>query len=126
VGGIGTNLNVEPSEYSRLQLDVMGSKDRGKIKIELYEDSDKSGAIEQDAQQNWKVTNDAIWAVEIPILGDGYTRYSIPFLSFSHANTGIGSDKWGEGPVLRMQLIFIAATPEGSVNCAVDNILFTK
>jgi len=126
VGGIGTNLNVDPSNYSRLQIDVLGGAPQGKIKLELYEDSNTSGAIEQDAQQGWKVTSDKIWAVEIPIMKDGYTRYSMPFTAFSDSNPGIGSDKFGDGNILRMQLIFIAASQEGSVDCAVDNIIFTN
>jgi hypothetical protein len=126
VGGIGTSLNVEPSEFSRLQIDVMGSTYEGKVKIELYEDSDKSGTIEQDPEQGWKVINDDIWSVEIPILKGGYTRYSIPFSAFSDANPGVGSDKWGEGPILRMQLIFVASAKQGTIECAVDNILITN
>lgn len=126
VGGIGTNLNVDPANYSRLQIDVMGGPDQGKIKLELYEDSNKTGAIEQDAQQGWKVTSDKIWAVEVPIMRDGYTRYSIPFSAFSDGNPGTGSDKFGDGNFLRMQLIFVASSQEGSVDCAVDNIIFTN
>ena len=126
VGGIGTNLNVDPANYSRLQIDVLGGPDQGKIKLELYEDSNKSGAIEQDAQQGWKVTSDKIWAVEVPIMRDGYTRFSIPFSAFSDGNPGTGSDKFGDGNFLRMQLIFVASSQEGSVDCAVDNIIFTN
>jgi hypothetical protein len=126
VGGVGTNLNVDPENYSRLQLDVMGSAAQGKIKVELYEDSNKSGQIEQDPNQGWKVTSDKIWAVELPIMKDGYCRYSIPFSAFGDANPGIGSGKFGEGPILRMQLIFVAASQEGTVDCALDNIIITN
>lgn len=104
----------------------MGSPAQGKVKIELYEDSDHSGQIEQDAAQGWKVTKDKIWAVEIPILKDGYVRYSIPFTAFSDSNPGIGSDKFGEGPILRMQLIFVAASQEGTIDCALDNLIITN
>ena len=123
VGGIGTNLNVDSNAYSRLQLDVMGIAEAGKIKVELYEDANKSGDIEQDSTQGWKVTKDNIWSVEVPILQNGFTRYSIPLSAFSKGNPGIGADKWAGGSILRMQLIFIAATQEGSVDCVVDNIL---
>lgn len=126
VGGIGTSLNVDAAEFSRLQLDILGSTYEGKVKIELYEDSDKSGTIEQDPNQGWKVTNDDIWSVEIPILKSGYTRYSIPFSAFSDANPEVGADKWGEGPILRMQLVFVASAEQGTVECAVDNILITN
>jgi len=126
VGGIGTSLNVDPVEFARLQLDIMGSTFEGKVKIELYEDSDKSGTIEQDPNQGWMVTNDDIWSVEIPILKSGYTRYSIPFAAFSDTNPEIGADKWGEGPILRMQLIFVASNKIGTVECAIDNIIITN
>jgi hypothetical protein len=126
VGGVGTNLAVDTSNYSRFQMDLFGSRPGGKIKIELYEDDDLSGEIEQDAAMGWKPTRDDIWEVEIPILGGGYTRYSIPFTAFTDSNPGVGNDAWGgTGSILRVQLIFIAASQEGSVDCAVDNIIFT-
>lgn len=126
VGGAGTNLSVDAANYSRLQLDLYGSEKGGKVKIELYEDDNKSGEIEQDASQGWRPTKDDIWFLEIPILGEGYTRYSIPFTAFHDSNPGVGNDQWGgTGAVLRLQLIFVAASQEGSVDCAVDNLLFT-
>jgi len=126
IGGISTSFSVDPNNYSRLQLDVLGSKEQGKIKIELYEDDDKSGEIEQDPDNGWKPTKDDIWSVEIPILKDGYTRYSIPLTAFSDTNPGVGNDKLGgAGPLLKMQVIFIANKQEGSIDCAVDNIMFT-
>jgi len=126
VGGVGTNLSVDTLNYSRFQLDLFGSRAGGKIKIELYEDDDKSGEIEQDAAMGWRPTRDDIWGVEIPLLGEGYTRYSIPFTAFTDSNPGVGNDIWGgTGSILRVQLIFIAASSEGSVDCAVDNIIFT-
>lgn len=126
VGGIFTNLNIMSSNYSRLQIDAMGISEPGKIKIELYEDANNSGDIEQDSLQGWKVTKDNIWVVEVPVLQGGYTRYSIPFAAFKKGNAGTGSEKWVDGQILRMQLIFIAASQEGSVDCAVDNILVTN
>ncbi|KAF0133847.1 MAG: hypothetical protein FD145_1057 [Candidatus Saganbacteria bacterium] len=126
VGGIGTNINVDISNYSRLQIDVLGSQSMGKIKIELYQDSDNSGSIEQDQNLGWKVTKDDIFDIEVPIYKDGYSRSSVPFSAFNLANPGVGSGKWGTGPILRMQLIFVAASQEGAVDCAVDNIIFTN
>ena len=126
VGGIGTSINVDPSNYSRIQFDLLGSAQQGKVKVELYQDSDKSGDIQQDPNNNWKVTKDDIFGVEVPILRDGYTRFSIPFTAFSVSNPGVGTARFGDGPILRMQMIFIAASQEGSVDCAVDNIIITN
>ncbi len=126
VGGVGTSINVDPANYSRIQFDLLGGLPQGKVKVELYQDSDKSGDIQQDANNNWKVTKDDIFGVEVPILKDGYTRYSIPFIAFSVSNPGVGTGRFGDGPILRMQMIFIAATQEGSVDCAVDNIIITN
>lgn len=126
VGGIGTNINVDPANYSRAQFDLMGSREQGKVKLELYQDSDRSGDIQQDPNNGWKVTKDDIFSVEVPILRDGYTRYSVPFIAFSDSNPGTGTDRFGDGPILRLQLILVAATQEGSVDCAVDNIIITN
>lgn len=126
VGGAGTNLSVDASNYSRLQLDIFGTDKGGKIKIELYKDANNSGTIEQDEANQWKPTQDDIFGVEVPILKGGYTRYSIPFAAFVDSNPGVGKDKWeGAGSILRAQLIFIAASQEGTVDCAVDNVIFT-
>jgi hypothetical protein len=126
VGGAGTNLSVDASNYSRLQLDIFGTDKGGKIKIELYKDANNSGTIEQDEANQWKPTQDDIFGVEVPILKGGYTRYSIPFTAFVDSNPGVGKDKWeGAGAILRLQLIFIAASQEGTVDCAVDNVIFT-
>jgi len=124
VGGVSTNLSVNAADYSRFSIDVNGIK-AGKIKIELYQDDNKTGEIEQDVNNAWKATSDSIWSIEIPIIKNGYTRYSLPLTAFAHANPGIGSDKLGGAPILKMQAIFIASEKEGSVDCAVDNMMFT-
>ncbi|MBI5078785.1 hypothetical protein HZB08_02060, partial [Candidatus Saganbacteria bacterium] len=38
VGGVGTDLNADVSDFSRLQLDIFGSGAGGKLKLEMFDD----------------------------------------------------------------------------------------
>lgn len=110
-GGIGTALNVDARDYSRLQFDVWGSPAGGKIKLEVFE-------------------NDTKWVAELPILGKGATRYSIPFTALvmdSTATAEAENRKFSGGlsTISRLQLIFVAPAKEGTVDCSLDNIIFT-
>lgn len=129
VGGMGTDLSIDASQYSRLQLDIYGSLNYGKLKIELYDDDNNSSQIEQD--KNWQPLYDDKLAVEIPILGPGFTRISIPFSAFVDENPGIGDDKWnpttksGSAGLVRVQMGFITKEKVGKVDVSLDNILLT-
>lgn len=131
VGGVGTDFNLDASNYSRLQIDVYGSEPGGKIKIELIEDDNGNSLIEQDSSKNWALTADDKWIVEVPVLREGFTRYSIPFSAFLDGNPGVGDSVFnpdqegGSGGLLRIQLIFVAAEQKGSVDAKIDNLIFT-
>lgn len=132
IGGFGTNVMVDASEYSRLQLDVYGNKSqKGKLKIELYEDDNNNNIIEQDQTKGWAPKHDDIWATEIKVLGEGFTRYSIPFSAFIDTNPGIGNDKWDpnqkdkSGGLLKIQFISVADTKEGEADLKIDNVILT-
>ncbi|MBI5699738.1 hypothetical protein HZC35_05485 [Candidatus Saganbacteria bacterium] len=110
-GGIGTALNVDARDYSRLQFDVWGSSGGGKIKLEVFE-------------------NDTKWTAELPILGKGATRYSIPFTALTLDSTATAEAKervfsTGLTNISRLQLIFVAPAQAGAVDCSLDNIIFT-
>ncbi|MFC1496123.1 hypothetical protein ACFL52_01770 [Candidatus Margulisiibacteriota bacterium] len=129
IGGIGLELGIDASSYSRIQLDIFGNGAKGKIKIELYDDDNGTQQIEQD--ENWQPLYDDKWAVEIPVLGKGFTRFSIPFTAFTDENPKVGdgifnpTKKNGSGGLVRMQLIFVAAEKIGSIDIALDNVLLT-
>jgi len=131
VGGVGTDFNLDASSYSRLQFDMYGSSPGGKVKIELIEDDNGNSKIEQDSSRNWELTADDKWEVEVPILKEGFTRYSIPFSAFTDGNPGVGDSIFnpdqenGSGGILRVQLIFIAAKQKGDVDVKIDNVIFT-
>lgn len=110
-GGIGTALNVDARDYSRLQFDVWGGPAGGKIKLELFE-------------------NDTKWVAELPILGKGATRYSIPFTALISDATATAEAEdrvfsSGLNTISRLQLIFVAPAKIGAVDCSLDNIIFT-
>lgn len=113
-GGMGTILDVDGYQYSRFLIDVYGSKNFGKIKAELFERKTASS------------TEEVKWVVEIPVLGSGFTRYSIPFSAFNldKAKEITFHGKRG-GRISKLQLIFVAQSEKGDVDLAVDNLIFT-
>jgi len=131
VGGIGTNLNLDASSFSRLQMDVYGSDEGGKIKIELFDDDNNNNILEQDPSQDWMPTKDDKWVAEVPILGKGFTRISIPFSAFKLENPGSGNAIWdpfqkdGSGGLLKLQMILLSEKQRGRVEAEIDNILLT-
>jgi hypothetical protein len=132
VGGIGTDLNLDATSYHRLQFDVYGGEGGGKLKIELFDDDNKNFSLEQDPARDWLATNDDKWVVEVPILGRGFTRYSIPFSAFRLENPGCGDgifnpdQKDGSGGLLKIQVVVLADRPEGKVQGKIDNLILTR
>ncbi|OGC08606.1 hypothetical protein A2230_03820 [candidate division WOR-1 bacterium RIFOXYA2_FULL_36_21] len=122
VGGMGTLLEVDGMDYSRIVIDVYGSSNFGKIKLELFEkEKDKV-----DQKGNLSETK---WVVEIPVLGEGFTRYSVPFSSFYSEDTKdsgkvVFHGRQG-GNISKLQAIFVASSKEGEFDCMVDNLMFT-
>jgi hypothetical protein len=87
--------------------------------------------LEQDSTKGWIPTQDDKWSAEINILGEGFTRISIPFSAFVDENPGVGDDRWNpnkqgdSGGLLKVQFIAIADKADGEVDFNLDNILFT-
>ena len=132
VGGIGSDVGVDGSRFSRFQVDIYGNKEYcGKLKIELFDDDNNNYSIEQDTDNNYEPTSDDKWVAEVPVLGKGFTRISIPFSAFRDANPKVGDDVWnpnqegGSGGLLKMQLVAIAGEPTGKVDFNIDNLLLT-
>ncbi|MFH1386050.1 MAG: hypothetical protein ABIH50_00050 [bacterium] len=131
VGGCGYDIGIDASPYTRLQMDVYGSETGGKMKIELFDDDNGNESLEQDAAKDWMPTKDDKWVAEVPVLGPGFTRVSIPFSAFRLENPGNGDGIWnpeqkdGSGGLLKIQLILITGKEQGEVDCRVDNILLT-
>lgn len=132
IGGIGTDLGVDATRFSRFQIDISGNKlDSGKLKIELFDDDNLNYSIEQDPQKNYEPVFDDKWVVEVMILGRGFSRISIPFSAFKEGNPGVGDDLWnpfqagGSGGLLKMQLVAISADKEGATDFNIDNLLLT-
>ena len=130
-GGIGTDLNVDASPFTRMQMDVYGSGSRGKIKIEVFDDDNRNFSLEQDPARDWLATKDDKWVAEVPILGKGFTRISIPFSAFILENPGCGDGIWnpdqkdGSGGLLKIQLILLTGKEQGEVEANIDNLLLT-
>ncbi len=132
MGGVGTDIVVDASRFSRFQLDISGNHDyHGKLIIEFFDDDNKNYSIEQDPQKNYKPINDDKWTAEVIIQGKGFTRTSIPFSAFRDANPGIGDGVWnpdqkdGSGGLLKMQVVAITEKQDGKLDFKVDNLLLT-
>lgn len=132
VGGIGTQLGVDASKYSRFQIDMFGHPTkRGKLVVEFFEDDNNNYTIEQDPKKNYAPIHDDKWVAEIKVQGNGYTRTSIPFTAFEDVNPGVGDDIWnpskldGSGGLLKMQIVMIAEQQSDEVDLKIDNLLLT-
>jgi len=132
VGGIGTDLSVDATQFSRFQLDIYGSFEAGgKLIIELFDDDNSNYTIEQDPQKNFEPVKDDKFVAEVNILGNGFTLVSIPFSAFHDVNPGVGNDKWdpnqenGSGGLLKLQLVAIAGKEDANVTFRIDNLLLT-
>ena len=132
VGGVGTEMGMDATRFSRFQIDVFGSDEyRGKLIIELLEDDNGNYSIEQDPKKNYDPLYDDKWVAELNIQGKGFTRVSIPFSAFRDANPGVGDDKWnpeqknGSGGLLKLQLVAITDKKEGKIDFSLDNLLLT-
>ncbi|MBN2057615.1 MAG: hypothetical protein JW782_02335 [Candidatus Saganbacteria bacterium] len=132
IGGIGTELAIDASDYSRFQIDMTGDqKLSGKLIIEFFDDDNQNYMIEQDANNNYLPVNDDKWVAEVYVQGEGFTRTSIPFTAFKDVNPGVGDDIWnpdqkdGSGGLLKMQLVAISKEQKGAVDFAIDNLLLT-
>jgi hypothetical protein len=132
VGGIGTDLGLDATNFSRFQVDIYGSKEyKGKLVVELFDDDNHNYTIEQDSKNNYEPIYDDKWIIEIPILGEGFTRVSIPFTAFKDVNPGVGDDIWnpsqenGSGGLLKLQLVAISEKQSGKEDFRIDNLLLT-
>jgi hypothetical protein len=132
IGGIGTDLDVDASQFSRFQMDIYGSwEDRGKVIIELFDDDNQNFTIEQDAKKNYETVHDDKWVTEVNILGEGFTRVSIPFSAFRDVNPEVGDNIWnpdrknGSGGLLKMQVVAISEKKNGKASFKIDNLLLT-
>ncbi|MDD5594539.1 MAG: hypothetical protein PHG97_07360 [Candidatus Margulisbacteria bacterium] len=130
-GGIGADLYADASPFSRFQMDVYGNGARGKIKVEVFDDDNKNFSLEQDPTKDWVATKDDKWVAEVPVLGKGFTRVSIPFTAFKLENPGSGDGIWnpdhkdGSGGVLKVQFVLLTDQATGEVGANIDNILLT-
>ncbi|MFH1541747.1 MAG: hypothetical protein ABIE84_01500 [bacterium] len=132
IGGIGADLQVSAERFSRFQIDVSGNnKYSGKLIVEFFDDDNYNYSIEQDPQNNYEAVYDDKWVVELPVLGSGFSRYSVPFTAFRDANPGVGDDIWnpeqagGSGGLLKMQLVAISGDKASKVDFDIDNLILT-
>jgi len=132
VGGLGTDIGLDASGYTRFQIDVYGHNQfKGKLLIQFFEDDNSNRSIEQDSEKNYEPTKDDKWEAEVNILGQGFTRVSIPLSAFRDVNPGVGNDKWdpdqkdGSGGLLKLQLVAILGEQKGKIDFRIDNLLLS-
>jgi len=132
IGGLGTDIGVDGSKFSRFQMDVYGHKKYvGKLKVEIFEDDNMNYAIEQDPQKGYEPVYDDKWVAEVNVQGEGFTRVSIPFTAFRDANPGVGDGVWnpdqekGSGGLMKIQIVALSEGQQGGIDCSIDNLLLT-
>lgn len=132
VGGLGTDLDLDASSYTRFQIDVYGHDQfKGKLLVQFFEDDNGNRYIEQDAEKKYEPTKDDKWEAEVNILGQGFTRVSIPLSAFRDVNPGVGNDKWDpdqkdeSGGLLKLQLVAILGEQKGKIDFRIDNLLLS-
>jgi hypothetical protein len=133
VGGLGTEVKVDATKYDGLQLDVYGTGARsGRLKIELYDDDNNNGEIEQDETKNYAPIYDDRFIYEKRVDWSGWKTLTIPFSEFKDDNPGVGDDQWnpdqknGSGGLINLQFILIATSKNGRIDLGLDNIKFIK
>lgn len=131
-GGCGTFVadpRIDFSKYSAISIDVWGNgKDSGKLQVEVYDDDNGSGQLEQDKDKNYAPIADDKFSFQMPIDWKGWKRVVIPFNEFEDVNPGIGDDIWnpGAGGLLQVQVIAISSKKVGNCDFNVDNIVVVK
>jgi hypothetical protein len=130
-GGIGADLGIDAASFSRFQVDVYGVAGSGKLKVELFDDDNQNSVLEQDPARDWIATRDDKWVAEVPVLGKGFTRISIPFTAFILENPGAGDGLWnpdqkdGSVGLLKIQIILLTGSEEGETEVNIDNLLLS-
>ena len=120
VGGMGTMLGVNASNYAAFDIDVYGyGADSGKLKIELYNNDSGKDSIEVD--KSYQPMYDDLWAHEINVDWDGWKHLSIPFSEFKLVNPGKGNGIM-DNPVAKVQLICVANSEQGTIKYNIDNL----
>jgi len=131
VGGLGTYLAKDASEYNTVCISIFGEgENSGKVKIQLYDDDNGTTQLEQD--EKWEPTADDRFEYEVDVNWLGWKDLQIPVSSFKDTNPGVGDDIYnpniedGSGGLLHFQLIFNSAYETGKINLKIDNIKLIK
>ena len=131
VGGCGTYVGKDLTEYNTLSLDLYGTGG-GALKIELYEDDNRNWEIEQNPKKGYAPIYDDKFVYEQKIDWKGWRHISIPLNEFKDGNPKVGNDTWdpnqeeGSGGFLNLQLIAIAPKKTGVADLRVKDIRFEK
>jgi hypothetical protein len=130
VGGLGASLKIDAADYSRFQIDLFGNMPTGgRIKIELFDDDNGNGKLEQDEKNHWSALYDDKWIAEAIVGNKGWTRVSIPFTAFVDDNPAVGDNIWnpfqkdGSAGLLQIQVIVLGSSANANIDFNVDNLL---
>jgi hypothetical protein len=124
VGGMGTYLAIDVNEFSGLTVAINGfGPTSGRVKIELYDDDNASGQLEQDS--SFQPLFDDKFQYELTVNWTGWQQITIPFSKFQDMNPAVGNNKW-DGKLVHLQLVFITSKQQGAVNLGIDNLSLTQ
>jgi hypothetical protein len=133
LGGCGTYIGIELSYYNAIKLIVRGTgAESGAIRIELYDDDNKTVKIERHPQFPSETLADDRFVYNLAVDWTGWKVVEIPFVEFIDNNGGIGDDKWnpyqrnGSGGLIQLQLLALSSEKKGYVDLMIDSIHFVR
>lgn len=131
VGGIGTYIAKDASNFDTLVVDVYGNgPGTGTIKVNVFDDDNGNYQIEQDSK--YEPLYDDRLEYEIPVTWTGWQTVEIPLNKLVDTNPGLGDDvvnldqKNGSGGLVQVQFVFLTLTPTANINMCLDNIRLMK
>lgn len=133
VGGIGTYLGIDGSEFNALKLVVKGSgENSGTLTIELYDDDNQNWTVDIDPSNQSFPTFDDKFVYNLPITWKGWKIVIVPLARFRDDNPTAGDNIWNpdqknkSGGLLQIQLLGFASSQKGSIDFQLDSIKLFK
>ena len=133
VGGIGTYLGLDGTQYNALKLIIKGSGEKsGNLTIELYDDDNGNWKVDVDPSNPGFPNYDDKFVYNLPITWKGWRTLIIPIARFRDDNPTAGDNIWnpdqknGSGGLLQIQLLAFSSTQKGSIDFQIDSIKLFK
>ncbi len=135
IGGFGTYLGKEITNYDTLELMVYGNgSGSGVLKIELYDDDNNNWVVDVNPVKSWDPTKDDKFSYSLNVDWTGWKLVEIPLSDFLDENPEVGDNIWnpdhkkGSGGLLTMQIVCLSGSGKavGKMDLKIEHIKFRK